>query len=326
MASSKSYDAFSEVDKLVAKPVLGSDGAAKWQNFQKDSSSSKKSFSSVAPSLPIKKMDRVAGLGNMQEERKQEEKIRKDAGDASMGEGYTVFKRKNDADEQMAKKKRKLIEDRVRPEDVDYFIPSKTFQGWKSDYVFTTKNTHGTGYYWDGMDSVKALLDSTNGGSASEGATTATIPSGVPDEPVKKKKKKKKNKASSTAPVFVDGSRNPMEQVAKAIQRRNQMMQLPPTQRYQQQQQEGQASGAPPSLPLGWERCTDPSTGTEYYFNRSAGLTSWDPPTEDNDTTKKQSGNGSALPSGWSVAKDETTDKEYYYHTNGEVRWERPTK
>jgi len=47
--------------------------------------------------------------------------------------------------------------ERVRPEGATYFIKAETFDGWKEDYVFTTKKGRGTGYFWDGMDSVKKL-------------------------------------------------------------------------------------------------------------------------------------------------------------------------
>lgn len=78
-SSKSSYSAFKSVDELVAKPVVGSDGAASWQSFQQETS---KHYSSgnVAPHLPLKKVDRLAGITSLQQERQREEEIRKQSG------------------------------------------------------------------------------------------------------------------------------------------------------------------------------------------------------------------------------------------------------
>ena len=137
-----SFSVLNEVDEQTSKAVLGSDGASRWQDFKKDNKI--KVRASVAPTIPLKKLDRALGTKSIEDERAAESKIRKDAGERELGLGYTVFKRKTDHEEIAAQKKRKLMLDRVRPDDMAYFIPAETFKGSKFDYVFTTKS-RGTG-------------------------------------------------------------------------------------------------------------------------------------------------------------------------------------
>ena len=127
---SSSFDAFSKVDDLVSKPVLGSEGAASWQSFRKDHAP--KHASSVAPKAPLKRADKLGtGFKSWEEERAHEGKIRRDAGHATTNSGYSLFnnvehqKRTKEA----ANRKRKArIEARIRPDDKEYTIPSKTFE------------------------------------------------------------------------------------------------------------------------------------------------------------------------------------------------------
>lgn len=304
--SKSSFNAFKSVDDLVAKPVIGSDGANSWQSFQKEAKHHSTS-QRVAPNLPLKRADRLAGITSVQQERQQEEEIRKESGKAGESTGYTVFKQKNAAEEAMARKKRKRIENRIRPDEKKYFISTPTFEGFKFDYVFTTRD-RGTGYYWDGMDSLKKL--NAQGDDLPEDETTGDddkdaegAPAANPKEmPKKKKKKRKKDKG---APVIVDDPTNPMEQVADAIRRRNETLNGPP-------------SALLGLLPSGWENATD-SSGKTYYFCRASGERQWNRPTVPASIVDPQS-----LPAGWQTAKD-STGKEYYYHTNGETRWNRPT-
>jgi hypothetical protein len=292
MASSKSYDAFSSVDKLVAKPVVGSDGAAAWQDFRKETKMS--AHTSVAPSMPLKKTDRLSAA-SFGEERLVEDRVRNETGEAAVGEGYTTFRRKNTAEEAASRKKRKQIENRIRPDEKKYYIAATAFEGWKFDYVFTTRD-RGTGYYWDGHDSIKKL----NGEELPE-ATEAS--SEVVMEQDEKPKRKKKKEKEAAAPVIVDDPNNPMEQVANAIRRRNEAL-----------------HAAPLGLAAGWEVAVDPSCGKTYYFCRTTGERQWDRPTAASSTAAALS-----LPPGWSVAKDASTGKEYFYHTSGETKWERPS-
>lgn len=313
--SKSSFNVFKAVDDLVAKPVIGSDGAANWQDFQKESKQCL-SNASVAPHMPLKRADRLAGITSVEEERKREKKIREQAGYAGESTGYTVFKRKNEAEEAAARKKRKQIENKVRPDEKKYFISAETFEGWKFDYVFTTRD-RGTGYYWDGMDSLKKLNGEGDFGEETGHDDADTGESAAKQEDKPKKKKKKNKKHAVVPPVVVDNPYNPMEQVADAIRRRNEAL----------------ASGGPPSallgLPAGWEVATD-SSGKTYYFCRASGERQWDRPTAPASSLSTATANSASaarpeLPFGWSVTKDESTGKEYYYHTNGETRWERPT-
>lgn len=292
MASSKSsFDAFASVDKQVSKPVLGSDGAAAWQEFRTGTKELQRN--STAPEMQVKRADRLGtGLKTMADERVREAKVRLDAGDSALGSGYTNFKRKNDSEEAGERKRRKQIEKKIRPDKKPYFLSSETFTGWKFDYIYTTRE-RGTGYFWDGTDSVKKLRGI---GDFSEDPVDVIDPknhepSDARDEPKKKKRKEKKR----AIPSIVYDSNNPLEQVANAIRKRNESLKAPPAGLVE--------------LATGWERTSDQVSGKVYYFNRSTGERKWDPPT--------------ILPDGWKSAKD-NAGKEYYYHSNGDTRWEKP--
>lgn len=302
--ASSSFDAFAQVDALVSKPVVGSDGAASWQSFQQ---TQKTNRSSVAPTAPLKKADRASGISSWQQEREVERDVRKQSNHAAMGSGYTVFQEKPQQDALTKKQKQRILK-RIRPDDKDYFIASKTFQGHKHDYVFTTRDERGTGYYWDGMDSVKQLESGQDGKDASDApptsseaaskttATTTNDDTSNDADPVERKKKKRKK--AKEGPVIVDTPNNPLQQVAALLQQR-------------QQQQNASLDG----LPAGWEAATDKATNKTYYYNRTTGKRTWEKPAND------------ALPSGWSAATDPSSGKEYFYHAaTGETKWERPTE
>lgn len=295
------YDAFNSVDALVKKPIVGSDGAASWQNFRKDSHKLFDKKTSSAPLAPLKKADKLGtGFTSWEQEREHEKEARKQVGEAAVGEGYTNFKTKNGQEEALARKEKKRIEKRIRPDSAEYFIVAKTFEGAKFDYVFTTKD-RGTGYYWDGWDSVKRLNGEL---PADAGPSTAreTQDSGKHERPAsdeqEKTTEKKKKKRKKTAPVIVNDPNNPLEQVQEAIRKRNERLTMSNN-----------------DLPTGWEAATDPTNGNRvYYFNRQTGERQWEKP-------KKVE----ALPEGWNEAIDQKTSKKYFYHSSGETRWERPT-
>ena len=300
--SKSSYTAYNAVDDSVAKPVLGSDGAARWQDFRKNNKAVDPN-SSVAPLMPLKKLDRALGTQSLKDERAIEAKIRSEAGDRALGEGYTEFKRKTDHEEHAARKRRKMILDRVRPDDAIYFIEAETFEGSKFDYVFTTRD-HGTGYYWDGMDSLKKELgQTTDEGNTNNDITnsdTAAAHSNADQKP-ETKKKKKKAKHISMAPE--SDPFNPMEQVAAALARRNQALQAPPTFENDHSMRASDAAelGAntlafsvastagdtlePSLVAAGWESAKDPSTCKVYYFNRKTNERSWSKPITNNTNT-----------------------------------------
>ena len=312
-----SYTVFASVDARVAKPVLGSDGAAAWQNFRQQTTSNKaasaasSSRKSVAPKAPLKALDRAVGYTSWHQERQNEERVRAQDGERAVNAGYTHFAKKNNSS--ITEKERKRIQQRLIGEDQDYFLPFKTWQGPKWDYVFTTKQSHGTGYFFDGMDSLKRLLqedeqqpivDSRGAEPAASSSATATAPTptGPLDKPIKKQKsatspvttqsdgkKRKKTKAATSNTVIIQSDpTNPLQQVAAALQAR------------QQQHQQQQA----------WEQAVDSASGKPYYYNRVTGERSWEPP----------------LPTGWHQASDPETGKPYYFHKDtGVVVWERPS-
>ena len=369
-SSTSSHAAFAAVDSMVSKQVHGSDNTASWQSFQNESKSSRSRgamSTGAAPILPVKRADRLGtGMQSRDDEKRHENQIRREAGQAPVGSGYTAFKRKVDQEAVASAKRAKLIADRVRPDDVRYFIAAETFGGWKEDYVFTTKD-RGTGYYWDGMDSLKKQLGLTSGGPSSgmgtedqaktEDVSANDDSNALPEDtgPTKKKRKKKKKSKSRDcadgAAHLEDDSNNPMDQIAAAIQRRNQAMMYPPG-------SVGRAaaaaaasgvadvgaaaadaigltgSGLPSQVNAlvakGWDEAVDPSSGKKYYFNRSTGETKWENPLlekkeKSTEEVAKSSEGDEALPDGWAATKDASTDKTYYYHAaSGKTQWTKP--
>ena len=301
--SSSSFDAFSKVDDLVSKPVLGSDGAASWQNFRKDH----KAHVSSAPKAPLKKADKLGtGFSSWEEERAHETRIRLREGHAATNAGYSNFRIKHNNVEAANRKRKQQVENRIRPDDKEYFIMAKTFEGWKFDYVFTTRNG-STGYYWDGMDSIKKENGELKTTTTSTTTTTTTSeePKSSNDETLatKKPKKKRKKDKGAKGPTFVHDPNNPMEQMQAILQQRNQKLLADNN-----------------SLPSGWEAAKDPSTGNTYYFHRTSGQRSWEKPQASQEIKKEDE----KLPEGWKPAVDPASGKTYYHHSSGKTSWTKP--
>lgn len=253
--------------------------------------------------MPVKKAERLGtGFTSREQERRHEDQIRQETGESALGSGYTEFKRKNDAEEATERKRIKLVEQRIRPKDMKYFILAPTFQGWKFDYIFTTREDRGTGYFWDGMDSLKKLkgieipiVQKESSASGDQMENESKSEEG-PNQQSERKKKKKKKKG----PKIIDDPNHPLNQVAAAIERRQQALARPTI-----------------ALPVGWDSAKDPTSGKVYYFNRSSGQQQWEPPA---------SAAVLDLPEGWKTAKDPNTGKDYFFNDKGETLWERPTK
>jgi YHS domain-containing protein len=270
----------------------------RWQNFRKDNNQNNRK--SVAPTAPLKKADKLAtGFASWGEEQAHEEKVRKEAGHASTGSGYTTFKKKDGAEEAAERKRIKQIEARIRPDDNDFFKASTTFQGWKFNYIFTTRPDRGTGYFWDGMDAIKELR-----GELKVDRKPAKSEETTGDESAKPKKKKRKK---NQGPTIISDPNNPMEQVLALIQKRKQ----------------GLTGNIDQSLPVGWEKAQDPASGKQYYFCRATGERSWTKP--DKAQSNSQSNESEGLPEGWNSATDAATGKVYYFNKNGETKWTKPS-
>jgi hypothetical protein len=349
------YSAFASVDALASKPILGSDGAANWQEFRtknKDAVISK----GTAPHAPLKKADRLGtGFQSVKEERSHEEKVREEGNEARMNSGYTTFKRKQNQGDIEEKKRRKMIEERIRPDKVKYFIAAITFEGWKEDYIFTTRE-RGTGYYWDGMDSLKKLRGEqcsnvVAGNTKVYAASIDTI-----DEDPKPKKKKKKSKkgkneishSSSHAPEEGAKTNNPMEQVLNAMRRRTEIVNRPPGSHSQDTQEtKATLTGTKSSSTFGnvnsiidmeslksqlamfnWEVANDPNSGKLYYFSRKSGERQWENPLANLKNGSVNNNEYSAdctLPYGWRSAQDSIGRTYYYNRESGKTSWEKPT-
>lgn len=285
------FSVFATVDKAVSKTVFGSDGAANWQSFQASNSAlSSKKTSSVAPTAPLKRSDRASGITSWEQERSVEKKNRNESGSAPMNAGYTNFAEKP-MDPSQRKETKRIEERKIRPNQ-QYFIPSVTFTGWKWDYVFTTKEQRGTGYYFDGMDSLKELRGELQRPLETTKATT-TVSEKSGDEPTSDRPKKKKRKKES--PVILSDPTNPREQVMVGL-----------TARMQQQ-----TTG---DLPPDWESAVDPTSKKTYYFHRTSGQRTWEKPTASNKWKQVET-------------KDEATGKVkvyYYNETTRETRWDKP--
>lgn len=272
----------------------------RWQTFRKGNKNIN-NRKSVAPKAPLKKADKLStGFASWEEERAHEDQVRKDAGHSATGSGYTTFKKKNPAEEAAERKRVKLIESRVRPDDKKYFIPAETFEGWKFNYVYTTKAEHGTGYFWDGMDAIKELKGELARPKKNK-IQTVTAGNNDESETQRKKKKRKKNRG----PMIISDPNNPREQVQAIIEQRLQAK-----------------NGLLSNLPPGWEASIDSASKKPYYYNRATGERSWAKP--ENKRTV-QPNHSEELPQGWKSTTDKSTGKIYYYNDKGETKWEKPT-
>eukprot|EP00592_Proboscia_alata_P013715 CAMPEP_0194386128 /NCGR_PEP_ID=MMETSP0174-20130528/84642_1 /TAXON_ID=216777 /ORGANISM="Proboscia alata, Strain PI-D3" /LENGTH=310 /DNA_ID=CAMNT_0039174989 /DNA_START=28 /DNA_END=956 /DNA_ORIENTATION=- len=288
-----SFSAFSEIDNLVSKPVIGSDGALSWQNWRNEAKGINKSTASlsVAPNLPMKQIDRKnTGFQNFDQERENEMAVRKTMGDVAVGEGYTVFKRKEHEDKLARNESNTTniqLQKRTRPPDAIYFMQAKTFEGWKHDYIFTTKDGRGTGYFWDGWDTARGVLE-TQPKSSKEGDADSN------KTRTKKKKRKKGYDPHDASSLFQpDESNHPMTQVAEAIARAAQAASSKSSAECNNASHPARQKQVDVSLDeAGWSSAVDSGTQKVYYFNKLTKETRWDHPL------------GGVLPPGWNSVKD----------------------
>ena len=257
------------------------------------------------------------------------------SGPFEVGEGYTEFKRRGrDPEEAALKKKRIKIESRIRPDNVQYYIPSTNFIGWKKDYVFTTRENYGTGYYWDGTDSARESFCVSNPGSNEPSASSCAQPS-IPNNywdkishiadrgavcDSKNNNRNKEAKRSITTEVEVAASYNPLEQVSNAISRAAKAVMDIPATTMPSGDKATQDELTDCSLAAaGWVRALDPLSGKTYFYHRTTKETSWEVPLSSSRNTERN------FPAGWSAATDQKSGLEYYFHESGETTWVRPS-
>jgi len=296
-----SYSAFREVDDLVSKPVLGSDGSASWQEFKKNQ---RHEGPSVAPTLPMKRTAKLGtGFSTLEQEREHENKMRAEAGDAMLGSGYIAFKRKVDPSEVAEKKRLKKVMERVRPDNATYYIPSATFQGWREDYVFTTRE-RGVGYYWDGSDSYKKAFDKT--GEKAEDASKDE--SNTSSKSLKSTTKKTTTRSTDPVSIPIPTPSNVQQSEISASTAHADSLDLVHHVLHQKNNHAVLHSNNTPSMAdidravltgslslsnimskatprpnttimKQWESAKDPTSGREYYFCRATGESTWEKPT-----------------------------------------------
>ena len=365
-------DVFRKVDDRVAKPVLGSDGAARWQEFRATASSSTTANNNnnnsipqrhltgskrngVAPMAPLKALDRAStGMQHWHDERQRENETRTQQGLPTLEEAsltvYTHFRRrpgkdgsgddgndkegKQDKEEPLSNLQPERSQQeqqegrqpsdsatttnttttrrrrrRSRPEGKEYYISSPMFQGSKSNYIFTTRQGYGTGYFWDEF----------YGEDAEEDDEDAEVKSNNNKKKKKKTKKVKHRNGSTTssgggggggsvvmASVSIPSDpQHPLEQVAVALQRRDQLLQqrqqqqqFPPNQNRRQAQEQPREHDDinNNNLPKGWLAAQDPTSQKLYYYCTATGKTTWEKPWSNNRTTTLQHDNDDYSP------------------------------
>ena len=273
-------DAFSKVDDLVSKPILGSDGAKAWQEFAKDNKSArtaKKSLSS-APQAPLKAQERSMGFTSWQEEQQAEGKRRLEQGLQVASTGYTHFKKKQPQHEKQQEHADKATGDKDNYHDNDDDDDNKKDKKQQSTTSTITSN------------------DTT---------TTTTTTTTTSDRPRKKRK-------AAAAVTVVHDPMHPLEQVSAALQQKHQQAAsnaataLPPGwhvaqdaasgKTYFYHATTGQRSWEKPvkttetnsnnnnamnnTLPEGWTTAQDPCTGNTYYYHAPTKIVQWHPPNQ----------------------------------------------
>jgi len=245
-----------------------------------------------------------------------------------------------------------MVVERVRPDGTNYFIKADTFDGWKEDYVFTTKAGRGTGYFWDGMDSVKKLLQ--GGGSTLEEATdwnggTSGATAAAGDRDLKRRKKKKKSKknkrtkmegSATTMTIQPEDhhhqqhqtdSHNPMEQVQNAIRRRNEILSrsssilgvnpTTTTQADHERTEMNALTGTTTSRSRTGTTTTSSSSKTPIV----AATKDDNLPSSSSSSAADASVVAELASHGWEVATDTGSGKLYYFaRSTGERRWDAP--
>jgi len=289
-----SFAAFREVDDLVSKPVFGSDGSASWQEFKK---TQRRDGPSVAPSLPMKRAAQLGtGFTTLEQERDYENKIRAESGDAILGSGYTSFKRKVDPNELAEKKRVKKVMERIRPDNAIYYIPSITFQGWREDYVFTTRE-RGVGYYWDGMDSYKKLLSTQNVNEESKDNSSQVAVQTTSNKSIHGKTATNTkahdgiSSISTSTPTSLHNHHSEINSSTAQVATQELVNQVlaagisskktPSTADIDRAILTGSTSLSrimAKSTGKQWESAQDPVSGREYYFCRSTGESTWEKP------------------------------------------------
>jgi hypothetical protein len=233
---------------------------------------------------------------------------------------------------------------------VKYFlkVESGTFEGYKFDYVFTTRD-NGTGYYWDGLDSSRQLQGNgddnetrTHADGTAESTVTdtndETIPNNTTKKP-KKKKKKKKTPATTAAALIPIEDMSPANNLAmesavmNAMKRRNEYLVKHSHQQHPQLSSQPQHTHTP--LALGTtksnadkalaERAILMGETTIATAAKTSSIHQFKPDTCTGTATGTTLLQQELAKQGWEMAKDQSTQKPYYFcRGTGERTWECP--
>ena len=182
-------------------------------------------------------------------------------------------------------------------------------------------------YYWDGWDSLKRELGKEKT-DAKKDDTQVNSDSEVTSDKLYHPKVKKKKKRKLHETIVESDQRNPMEQVAQALRRKQTALNVSasaPARSHEVSVSDAIALGVCPNqleskatpnatesenLPSGWESARDPSSDKVYYFSTTTSDRTWNKP---------------QLPVGWGSTKDPNSLKTYYYHSDGRTSWTKPT-
>jgi hypothetical protein len=291
-AASNSYSVFNAVDAAVSKPVMGSDGAAQWQEFRSRKhvvTTAGRKSSSTAPTAPLKRADRAMGFSSWQDERAVEATTRQETGDRAMHGGYQHFhKRKNKEDN--------------KKEETDYSVPER----------------HNGELPRPAVATATAMTMDNGGGNGNANNDTAISSS---SEKKTKKKRKTKEESASAAPVVIRDPTHPLEQVAAAIQRQKMMQQQHTT---TPDGGGGWETAIDPTSqrPYYFHRPTGQRTWDRPTSSMVVAATTT---TTSTTTTATKTDDNDGATTTWKATKDASTGKTYYYNTKTNVTtWERP--
>ncbi|GMH65020.1 hypothetical protein TrST_g9679 [Triparma strigata] len=331
------FTAFTSID--TTRKTFGSDGAARWQTWNKSDESKVGKASTNQPLhvAPRKKGDamlgQLSGSLTWEEEKRISEQARAETGKSA---GYVNFNTKKSSEKDRKSAPIMSVgpsEDNMKmkssspppsePPDGLEFIYADSYEGPKSGYVFEVRGDE-CGYFWDplssSVDDVNAVdavtpqtLISVNDEKGSKEEEDSTD-----QQPAKKKRKKEK---AILKPQTILGVPPPATKKKKkkkkpidtsSIQIQSQA-EIDLSKALANRVERLNTENSKKELAAeGWLKTTDQKTQKEYYFKPTTGETSWINPVR-------------KLGEGWEEGKDGEGRVYYFRRSTGETCWEFPS-